>query len=209
MVYLLMFLYSACFRLFFLFLPRPPPPSPLSPYTTLFRSHLPQRHRGALAALAGRPRDHRHDRTSVDRSHPGRPAVLAHRAPAVDPWLTSRAPAATRRPNLLGPPIPRPNHLSARRSLGPTAHPPHHPSARRSTIQRSLDRRPAPPGSHPTAASAAPPRDAPSHRHEGVTDDQQQAAQPPVRQDRRARPLDQRSEEHTSELQSRGHLVCR
>src|SRR5699024_3659582 len=35
-------------------------------------------------------------------------------------------------------------------------------------------------------------RDAPSHRHEGVTDDQQQAAQPPVRQDRRARPLDQR-----------------
>src|SRR5699024_2311153 len=58
-------------------------------------------------------------------------------------------------------------------SLGPTAHPPDRPSARRSTIQRSLDRRPATPGSHPTAASAAPPRDAPSHRHEGVTDDQQ------------------------------------
>src|SRR5699024_2335597 len=80
------------------------------------------------AALAGRPRDHRHDRTSVDRSHPGRPAVLAHRAPAVDPWLTSRAPAATRRPNLLGPPIPRPDRASARPPIGP---PIHHPAVPR------------------------------------------------------------------------------
>src|SRR5699024_12078985 len=88
---------------------------------------------------------HRHCRPRGDRSPPAGPAFLPHPAPAVGPSLTSRAPPATRRPNLFGPPIPRPNHLSARRSLGPTAHPPDRPSARRSTIQRSLDRRPATP----------------------------------------------------------------